>query len=125
LWTNPSSRIGTRIASKNKRTTLPLGDRLQHGIGDRRDQVRRDVESVQLLEVSADLAHRHAAREYRYDLAVEVGKTALVLAISFGSNIPARSRGTSSVTFDVPVSIVFLDEPLRRLIAPSALPLSR
>ncbi len=36
------------------------------------------------------------------------------LAVSFGSNVPKRSRGISSVSFDEPVSIVFCDVPLRR-----------
>jgi hypothetical protein len=58
-------------------------------------------------------------------LSSKSGKRRWHLAISLGSNVPARSRGTSSVIFDVPVSIVFLDEPLRRLIAPSAPSFSR
>ena len=58
-------------------------------------------------------------------LSSKSGKRRWSLAMSFGSNVPARSRGTSSVTFDVPVSIVFLDDPLRRLMVPAAPSLSR
>ena len=41
------------------------------------------------------------------------------LAISFGSKVPARSRGIDSVIFDVPVRTDFFEWPLRRLAPPS------
>ncbi len=47
------------------------------------------------------------------------------LAIGCGSKVPARSRGISSVTFDVPVRTVFYDRPLWRLVFPSAVSASR
>ena len=45
-----------------QRPTLPLRHRLQHRVGDRRNQVRRDVDAVELLKMPANLAHRHATR---------------------------------------------------------------
>jgi len=53
-----------------ERAALPLRDRLQHCVGDRRDQVGRHVDAVQLLQMSADLAYRHAACVHRHDLVV-------------------------------------------------------
>lgn len=61
-----------------ERATLPFGDRLQHGVGNRRDQIRRHVDAVKLFEMPPNLAHRHAARVHRDDPVVEVGETALV-----------------------------------------------
>ena len=37
---------------------LPIPDLLQHGIGDAADQVRRHPQSVKLLEMRLDVAHR-------------------------------------------------------------------
>jgi len=39
-----------------ERPVLPFADRLQDGIGDGRDQVRRDVDAIEFLQVSTDLA---------------------------------------------------------------------
>src|SRR6187200_1247871 len=61
-----------------QRPALPFGDLLQNGVGDRRDQVRRDVNAVELLQVAADLAHAHAARIHRDDLVVEVREATLI-----------------------------------------------
>ncbi len=53
-------------------------------------------------------------------LASKSGKRRWYLAISFGSNVPVRSRGIESCIFDVPVSTVFFECPLRRLGGASA-----
>ena len=44
-----------------KRATLPFSNRLKHSVRHRRDQVRWDINALKLLQMSADLAHRHAA----------------------------------------------------------------
>ena len=62
-----------------QRPVLPLGDLLQHGVGDRADQVGRDVDAVELAQVALDLADAHAAGVHRDDLVVEAGKAPLVL----------------------------------------------
>ena len=85
LRTRPSSRILTlngveenqRIA-RLERPVLPFGDGLEHGVGDRRNQVRRHLQPVKLQEMALDLANRHAARVHRHDLVVEAGKPPLV-----------------------------------------------
>ena len=94
---HPDRVEGHQRTAGVERATLPLGDCPQNRIGDRRDQVLRHVDPVALLEVPADLTHRHAAHGHRHDRAVEVGTAALVLAISFGAKIPDRSPGTSGV----------------------------
>ena len=58
-----------------ERPVLPFRHLVQHRVGDRRDQVGRDVDAVELLEMAADLANRHAARIHRDDLLVEVRET--------------------------------------------------
>ena len=72
--TSPSSRILTRSAFEEnqrihrlERTVLPFGDRLQNRVGDRRDQVRRDLKSIKFKQMPLDLAHRHAARIHRHE----------------------------------------------------------
>jgi len=57
---------------------LPFRDRLQNRVGDRRNQVRRHFEAVELQQMALDLAHRHAARIHRHDPVVEAGKPPLV-----------------------------------------------
>lgn len=48
-----------------ERPSLLGGDLLQHGVRDRRYQVRRDVNAVQIAQKSGDLGGAHAARVYR------------------------------------------------------------
>lgn len=52
--------------------------------------VRRHVDAVELLQMPADLAHRHAARIHEDDLVVEIGKAALV----FGDQLRIEGSGT-------------------------------
>ena len=61
-----------------ERPVLPFGDFVEHRIGDRRDQVRRNVDAVKLLKVTADLAHRHPPRIHRDHLPVEAREPALI-----------------------------------------------
>jgi hypothetical protein len=44
-----------------QRSGLPLGDLLEHRVGDRGDQVRADGHVVDLGQMGLDVAHRHAA----------------------------------------------------------------
>jgi hypothetical protein len=72
-----------------ERPVLPFRHLVQHRVGHRRDQIGRNVDAVQLLEVAADLAHRHAARVHRDDLLVEVRKAPLIL----GDQLRIESAG--------------------------------
>ena len=63
---------------KIERPVLPFRNLVQHRIGDRRDQVGRDINAVEFLEVAADFPDRHAAGVHRDDLLVKVRKPALV-----------------------------------------------
>ena len=66
-----------RIA-RFQRPVLPFGDRLQHRIGDRGNQVRRHLQPVELKQMALDLPNRHAARIHRHDLVVEAWKPPLI-----------------------------------------------
>lgn len=67
---------------------LPFAHFLQHRIGHGRDQVGRHVDAVELLQVAADLAHRHATRIHGDDLLVEIGKAALAFGDQLGVEGP-------------------------------------
>jgi hypothetical protein len=60
-----------------------------------------------------DFWHGHPARVQRQNLVVEACEPPLVFAISRGSNVPARSRGTSIVSGSSSVRTVLLPLPLR------------
>jgi hypothetical protein len=63
-WINrPASHRVDRV----ERPVLPVADLLEHRVGDPADQVGRDLDAVELLQMAANLAHRHAARIERYD----------------------------------------------------------
>jgi hypothetical protein len=62
-----------------ERPGLPGRDLLQHRIGDGADQVRRDLDAVQIAQMPRDLARAHAPRVHRDDLLIEAGETPLVL----------------------------------------------
>lgn len=62
-----------------ERALLPGRDFLEHGVGDGRDQVRRDVNAVEFAQMPRDLPRAHAACIHRYDLVVEARKATLVL----------------------------------------------
>src|ERR1700741_4380017 len=76
-----------------ERPVLPFRNLVQHRISDRRDQVGRDINAVEFLEVAADLPDRHAAGGD--DLLVKVRKPALVFGNQFrieGPSPIARHR---------------------------------
>lgn len=62
-----------------QRPCLPGRDLLQNRVGDGTDEIGRDLDVVELAQMSDDLADAHAARIHRHDLLVEAGKAALVL----------------------------------------------
>ena len=63
-----------------QRTRLPLGDLRSHCVGDRADQLRRNLRAIDLLQVPLDLTGAHAARVERDHLVVETRQPALVFA---------------------------------------------
>src|SRR5829696_9197599 len=62
-----------------QRPGLPGRDLLEHRIRHGADQVRRDIDAVQLVQVALDLPGAHAPRVHRDDLVVEAGEAPLVL----------------------------------------------
>ena len=52
-----------------QRPVLPFPHLIEHRVGDPADQVRRYRNPVKLLQVTSNLAHRHAARVQRHDAA--------------------------------------------------------
>ena len=45
-----------------ERPVLPLPDLIKNRIGDPADQIGRDLDAIEVLEMALDLAHRHATR---------------------------------------------------------------
>jgi hypothetical protein len=45
-----------------QRAGLPRGDLVQHGIRDRTDQVRRDLQAIEVKQMARDLPRAHATR---------------------------------------------------------------
>lgn len=62
-----------------ERAGLPGGDFLQHGIRDGTDQIRRNLDAIELAQMSDNLPGAHTTGVHRHDLVVEAGKAALVL----------------------------------------------
>src|SRR5215467_12566755 len=87
---------------------LPRCDLLQHRVGDRADQIRRDLDTVEIAQMADDLTCAHAPGVHRNDLSSNPGKRRWYLAISCGSKRAWRSRGTSSSICPVSVMTVFL-----------------
>jgi hypothetical protein len=61
-----------------ERPALPRRHFRNHGIGDRADQIRRDVHGIHLFQERLNLADRQAARRQRDDLVVEAREAPLV-----------------------------------------------
>src|SRR3546814_5711269 len=53
-----------------KRPLLPGGDLVEDRIGHRADQIGRDVDTVQIAQVPADLTRAHAPSVHRHDLKI-------------------------------------------------------
>jgi hypothetical protein len=66
-----------------ERPVLPLAHLVEHGIGDPADQIGRDLNRVQLLQVSLDFAHRQAAGIEADDPVVK----AVEAALAFGNDL--------------------------------------
>jgi hypothetical protein len=62
-----------------ERPRLPGGDLLEHGVRHRTDQVRRDVDAVEIVQMPDDLAGAHPSGIHGNDLLVETGEPPLVL----------------------------------------------
>lgn len=60
---SPTPRVLSSFIGINRieRPVLPLPDLLEKGIGDPADQIGRDLDTVELLQVPLNLARRHAA----------------------------------------------------------------
>jgi hypothetical protein len=63
-----------------QRPGLPLGQFLDDGVGDSRDQVRRDLDVIHLAQVRPDVAGGHPARIQGDDAVVEPLQSGLALA---------------------------------------------
>ena len=58
---------------------LPGGDFVEDGVRHRADQVRRDVDAIEIAKMSDDLSHAHAAGVHGDDFLVEAKKPPLEL----------------------------------------------
>ena len=58
---------------------LPGGDFVQDGVRHRADQIRRDVDAIEIAKMSDDFSHAHAAGVHRDNFLVEARKPPLVL----------------------------------------------
>lgn len=74
---------------------LPLGDLLDHGVGDLGDQVRGDIGIVHLLEAGGDLPGSHALGIQAMDLVIHGRESYLVLFNQL------RLKGAISVSGDL------------------------
>src|SRR5437016_129780 len=70
--------------SSSSGSPLPQLHFLDHGIGHVGNQRRRDLDPVDLLQVSLDLSRRHAPRVHGDDLVVEAGPARLPLGHDLG-----------------------------------------
>jgi hypothetical protein len=112
----------TRRASKNTTgyigssgRALPGSDLGHHGIGDRTDELRRDLRAVLLGQEALDLAHVMPRAYMATILSSKPVKRRSCLGIRIGSKLPARSRGTSIRSGPSSVRTVLPLTPLRWL----------
>ena len=92
-----------------ERPVLPFRNLVQHRVGNRRDQIRRNLDAVEFLEMATDFADRHPARIHRDDFVVEIREPTLVFGDQLRIKCSSRSRGTDSVIFEVPVRTDFFE----------------
>lgn len=95
-----------------ERAALPGDDVVHHGIGDAADEVGRDLDSVQLVQVVLNVADAHAAGVERQDAVIEARQTPRSLPDQLRL-VASRSRGTSMLTGPSSVAVSF-DEPRSR-----------
>src|SRR5690606_38077969 len=88
------------------------------GLGGATDEVWTHVNTVQLLEVSADVPHRHAPRVHRNNLLVEAVELALVLGDELGLECAVSVPGHLDLDLALRGSQGFVPLPLRRLSWP-------
>ncbi len=87
-------------------TRLPRLHLLHHGVGDTRDKIPGHVVAVDVLAVGGDVAGGHAPGVEADDGLVEARQTACMLGHQRGLDVPARSRGTFTVTGPISVRTV-------------------
>jgi site-specific DNA recombinase len=58
---------------------LPFGNLVKNGIGHGADEVGRDLDPIEIAQVTLDLPHAHPTSVHRDDLAIEAREAALVL----------------------------------------------
>lgn len=59
---------------------LPRDDLVDHAVGHRRDQIRRNLDAVQLADVGLDVASAYASSIEDDDLLIDTGESPLILA---------------------------------------------
>src|SRR4029453_3355709 len=97
-----------------ERPVLPLGDLVEDGVGHRADQVGRDLDPVELAQVTLDLAGAHAPSVHGDDLVVEAGEAPLV----FGDEL--RVEGREPVARDLQVELAGAGQHGLRAVAVAA-----
>ena len=91
-----------------------MRDFIQHFVGNGRDELRRDLESVDLQQVTLNLAHGHAVCIHADDMIVESRQAALVLGdelrlerrepIARDGDLSVRQKAGPAACARVPVS---------------------
>jgi hypothetical protein len=95
---------------------LPGSDLLQDRVGDGTDQIRRNLDAVEIAQMADDLAGAHAAGVHRDDLVVEPRKAALVL----GDQLRIKPRLTVARDLQLDLASVGDDGLLAVTISPVA-----
>ena len=110
--TPKNRRRGSHPRSCCKRALLPRGDLGVDRVGDRTNQIGRDLDGIHLGQEGLNLADRQAPRVQGEDLVVKAREPALVLGDQPRLE-RARPRGTSIGNGPSSVSTVLLPVPLR------------
>jgi hypothetical protein len=96
------------------RPVLPFGHGLGHPVGDPGDGLLGQLCTVDLTRVGVDLPVPQALRRHRRDHLV-CAQPRRRLGTITGSNVPTRSRGTSTLIGPIPVITAMEPLPLRLL----------